>query len=98
MGHGDRGYKMSSEQETLFPIDHIPREKKEWEKEWQGMPEFIQDDLSSYRKIIIHFRSDEDVKKFSQLIDQPITPKQPSLWYPKLDVRRYAHLRYVDES
>ena len=79
-------------------FDDLPLDKKEWEKEWKDMPEFIQEDLSSYRKIIVHFRNDEDVKKFSELVGQYISPKQPSLWYPQLDIMRYAHLRYVDES
>lgn len=71
---------------------------KLWEKEWKDMPEFNQEDLTSYRKIVIHFRSPEDVKEFSELIGQRITPKQPSLWFPKMEPRRYAHLMWVDDE
>jgi hypothetical protein len=66
-----------------------------WENEWKDMPEFIQEDLTSNRKIIVHFRTQEDVIKFSELIRQKITPKQSSLWFPEMPPRRYAHLRYV---
>jgi hypothetical protein len=69
-----------------------------WQDEWQDMPEFIQEDLTSKRKIIVHFRNDEDVEKFAELIGQKITPKQSSLWYPHMPPRRYANNRYVDES
>lgn len=72
--------------------------ENKWQKEWKGMPEFVQEDLTSHRKIIIHFRNNEDIKKFGELIGQKITPKQPSLWFPKQEIRRYANKRYVDES
>lgn len=62
---------------------------------WVGMPEFIQRDLTSYRKVIVHFRSDEDVGKFSELIGQKITLRQKALWYPYMPPRRYAGLLYT---
>ena len=71
--------------------------KFSWEIEWKNMPEFVQEDLTSFRKIIVHFRNQDDVDAFSVLMEQKITPKQPSLWYPKMDVRRYADKRYIDE-
>lgn len=72
--------------------------ENDWQKEWKGMPEFVQEDLTSYRKIIVHFRNNEDVKRFSELLDQKITPKQPSLWFPEMQPRRYAHLRYENNE
>jgi hypothetical protein len=66
-------------------------------KEWQNMPEFVQDDLTSHRKIVLHFRNDGDVERFAKLICQDITPKQPSTWFPVMPPRRYAHLVYNDE-
>ena len=72
--------------------------ENEWQKEWKYMPEFVQEDLTSYRKIVVHFRNSEDVKRFSELIGQKITPRQPSLWYPKQEIRKYADKEYIDES
>ena len=68
-----------------------------WKDEWQDMPEFKMEDLSSFRKIVVHFRNQEDIDKFAKLIGQKIT-KAPSLWYPGWKKRRYADKRYVDES
>ena len=68
-----------------------------WKDEWQDMPEFEMEDLSSFRKIIVHFRNQEDIDKFAELISQKIT-KAPSIWYPEWEKRRYADKRYVDES
>jgi hypothetical protein len=72
--------------------------ENEWQKEWKDMPEFIQEDLTSFRKIVVHFRNKEDVKQFSELLSQKNTPKQPSLWYPEMPKRRYAHLIYVENE
>ena len=68
-----------------------------WKDEWQDMPEFEMEDLSSFRKIIVHFRNQEDIDKSAELIGQKIT-KAPSIWYPEWKKRRYADKRYVDES
>ena len=68
-----------------------------WKDEWQDMPEFEMEDLSSFRKIIVHFRNQEDIDKFAELIGQKIT-KAPSIWYPEWKKRRHADKRYVDES
>ena len=83
-----------SNQNSLFEEKDI---KKGWENEWQDMPEFEMEDLSSFRKIVVHFRNQEDIDKFAELIGQKIT-KAPSLWYPEWKKRRYADKRYVDES
>jgi len=69
-----------------------------WKKEWKDMPEFIQKDLTSYRKINIHFRNEEDIKIFSDLINQKITPKQKSLWFPYMPPRRYANKLYINKN
>jgi hypothetical protein len=68
------------------------------EKEWVDMPEFVMEDLTSYRKIIIHFRNEADIERFSKLIKQKITPKQKSLWFPHMPPRRYADKLYADEE
>ena len=70
---------------------------KEWEEHWQGMPEYVMEDLTSFKSIVVHFASQEDVNKFAELIGQKITPKQPSTWFPQAEIRRYADKRYYDE-
>jgi len=39
----------------------------DWMEEWKDMPEYINEDLSSKRQIIVHFRNDEDVQEFAEL-------------------------------
>ena len=66
------------------------------EKEWKGMPEFNQKDLTPYRTIIVHFKTREDMSAFAKLINQRITPRTQSLWYPEVTIETYADKRYVD--
>jgi hypothetical protein len=72
-------------------------EKFNWRKEWEGMPEFLQEDLTPYRVLNVRFRNEEDVQEFTRLMEQVITPKQKALWFPYAEFRRASHLRYVDE-
>ena len=72
-------------------------EEFDWRKEWQGMPEFFQEDLTPYRVLNLRFRNEEDVQEFAKLVEQVITPKQKALWFPFAEFRRASQLRYVDE-
>ena len=74
------------------------KKKFDWDDEWTDMPEFVMEDQSPKRKIVVSFRNEEDVQKFAELVDQKITPKQKSLWYPFMPKRTYADKRYVDED
>ena len=87
---------MSKKKQT-FLFEQLA-DNEDWRKEWQDMPEFKQEDLTSVRAIKVHFRSEEDALAFGELIGQKITPKLRSLWFPEAEIRRYADKRYVDES
>lgn len=56
----------------------------DWQKEWEGMPEFEQEDAGPYRSIQIHFRGEEDIAGFQTLIGQGFTDKAKSIWFPAL--------------
>ena len=86
---------MQKKQKTLFPE---LENKEEWHAEWQGMPEFICEDQTSFRKIVVHFRNQDDVDAFAELLGQRITPKIPSIWHPELKPRERLKYRYADES
>lgn len=67
-----------------------------WEIEWQGMPEFRNEDLEPERSLIVHFESAADVRKFAEAIGQPVGPNVKSLWFPEAEIVRYADKRYAD--
>lgn len=74
--------------------DYIPK----WEKEWQDMPEFVSEDLTPFKTILVHFRNKEDMKEFGKLLDQGVGLKTKSVWFPKFAHRKLANLRYADEK
>lgn len=68
---------------------------KDPEDEWEGMPEFTQDNKESFRSVIVHFNTPEDIKEFFSLIGQNDTGKTKSIWFPpqeKMDTeaKRYG--------
>lgn len=79
-------------QDSLFPDF-----ENEIEKEWQDMPEFIQKDKQPIKQLIISFKNFDDYKKFAKLIDQPLTQKTQSVWFPKALIETYADKIYTDE-
>ena len=72
-------------------------ERKEWEKHWINMPEYVQEDNPPYKRLIVSFRNKEDYDEFSTLIDQKLTEKTKSIWHPKLDREANTLLRWIEE-
>lgn len=66
-------------QQTIFHSSKLEK----WREEWQDMPEFIQKDLTPFKTLSVHFEKEEDMKNFSKLINQKLTNKTKSIWYPK---------------
>lgn len=75
-----------------------PSEKIDPDKEWDGMPEFNQEDKSAYRSLKVNFANDSDVERFSKLVEQKITEKTRGIWYPAAEIGTYADKRYVDKN
>lgn len=86
-----------SENPTLFNLDNDDLQSG-WKKEWQDMPEFKHDNLYPFKTIKVHFANIEDIKKFSELLNQVITTDTKSIWFPKLKINEYKNKWYSDES
>jgi hypothetical protein len=71
----------------------------EWKKEWEGMPEFIQEKTDKpYAQIIFRFANEEDLKDFAKIIGQKLTNKTKSAWHPQIERGINANKIYVYES
>lgn len=81
--------KEKLKQDYLFQVESLHDEH------WKGMPDFHMEDMTSHRKIVVHFRNDSDFAKFTELMGQGIGPKQPSIWYPEMPNRKASHLIYT---
>lgn len=65
--------------------------------EWDGMPEFVQEKQESFAKIIVRFEAEKDLEEFAKLIDQKLTSKTKSIWYPFKSHWGKEKNVYVDE-
>lgn len=66
--------------------------------EWEGMPEFDQQDKTPFRTLRVHFADQAAVDAFAELTNQKITEATRMLWYPEIEIERYADKHYVDEG
>lgn len=64
--------------------DLLGDESFDWQKEWQGMPEFVQDDMKSIASVVVNFLTAEDMNAFSELIGKRITFTTKSVLFPVL--------------
>jgi hypothetical protein len=69
-----------------------------WEDEWQGMPEFVQDDRGPYKTIYVHFKNEKDVEDFAKLVEQKINPQTKFIWFPKAKHEDLLSYRCVDSD
>jgi hypothetical protein len=78
-------------------LDWMKNDGVDYEKEWQGMPEFNQEDLGGIQKIAVNFKTREDVIEFKKLIGQNITDRTRSIWYPEAEKLKLNEEVYRDE-
>jgi len=64
------------------------------DEEWKGMPEFEQENLNPKKQIIVSFANDKDRVEFSKLINQKITEKTKSIWFPQQEIDSVKDLNY----
>ena len=65
--------------------------------EWRGMPEYNQPNNTAFRQIIVEFDNDKEVEAFAVLLEQSVTEKTKSLWYPPRDKNIVVDLFWVAE-
>lgn len=68
------------------------------EAEWQGMPEFDQENQKGFKIILVHFPNQKSVDVFAKLVDQTITEKTKFIWFPKAKKSSTKDAIYLDES
>ncbi len=67
-----------------------------WEQAWQGMPEFVQNDIMPWKTVYVHFEDRAGMEAFSERIGQVVDLKTAYIWYPEATIEKVAHRRYVD--
>lgn len=69
-------------QEWGLPLGLGTPEQVNYEKEWQGMPEYGNEDLTPAAQLTIYFATVEDKLAFGELIGQGLTDKTRWVWHP----------------
>lgn len=64
------------------------------QKEWQDMPGFNSEDITSKYQLIVHFESLENKIEFSDLIGCKLTEKTKSITWPEKIIDKVNDLRY----
>lgn len=97
----DLGFDLSltgfdeSELTSLF-LEHEEGET-DASAEWEGMPEF-EDDDPCFRKVIVSFDAEEDVKRFFDLVGQVDSGKTKSIWFPAKEKRDLESMRWSEDE
>lgn len=66
--------------------------------EWVGMPEFEQETIKTFHNLIIHFKTEEDMNAFAELLGQVINKTTKYLYYPKQENDSWAKYKVENES
>lgn len=82
-------------QTKLFESEQPPK----WVEEWQGMPEFVQQQSEKpYAQITIRFSNENDLQEFAKIIGQKLTKNTKSIWHPAIERGINANKLYINES
>ena len=66
--------------------------------EWQGMPEFENEDQTSKFQATVHFANEADVQAFEELLKQKIPTNTRAIWYPKAERQVVRGSGYVSNG
>jgi hypothetical protein len=66
--------------------------------EWDGMPEFNQEDDVPYKSLIVHFENEDYFKDFCLLIKQVVSDDAKYIYHPKQIRDDVKSVAYKDES
>jgi hypothetical protein len=66
--------------------------------EWDGMPEFNQEDDAPYKSLIVHFENEDYFKDFCNLINQVVSDDAKYIYHPKKIRDDVKSVGYKDES
>lgn len=68
------------------------------EDEWEGMPAFGGEDQSGIKQLIIHFKTMDDYFLFGVMINQKLSEKTKSIWYPEIERGSQTDHVYKEET
>ena len=58
--------------------------------------DYSNENTMGVKTILLHFKTEEDVREFSELVHQTITPKTKYLWFPKQPTDEASQYQYEE--
>jgi ParB-like chromosome segregation protein Spo0J len=66
-------------------------------KEWEGMPEFEQNDKMAFKTLAVHLKDQDAVDEFARIIDQKIGAKTRFVWFPLIEIKTHVDKRWATQ-
>jgi len=66
--------------------------------EWEDMPEFEQEDKTKFSSVIVNFPTELDMIKFANLLQQKVTDKTKSIYFPEQKREGVLDISYEDSE
>ena len=83
-------------QKEMFQEDKVlNKDDESWRSEWKQMPEYEVQNKEAIKKISVSFETEEDMKKFSDLIGRNITMETKGIFFPVIEKDK---LEYIDDA
>jgi hypothetical protein len=60
---------------------------------WDAMPSFHQDDRLGFHHLVVHFKDQAAIDDFARMVNKPVTTATKYLWFPEIEIDRYADKR-----
>ena len=75
--------------------EHFYGPRQNAHDEWQGMPEFDQEDAFGVLTLKVRFLTEDDIATFAQLVGQRVSLETKSIWFPQQEPAHVTGLGYV---
>ena len=69
----------------------------DWKKQWTDMNEYKQENVKYYSNIDFFLEEGFSISKFSELVEQSLTPQTKSLYYPRVEPGANSSKRYTSK-
>lgn len=69
-----------------------------WKEHWKEMPEFVQGNTEPWKTVYVHLRSREDMKVLEAVLEQRLSEKTKSVWFPAHERVNRICMGYVEEA
>lgn len=83
--------------EMVYENARYLNEDNPWD-EWQHMPEYDVMGDNCFLELEITVEDDSYIPELVKMLEQNITPKTKSIWFPKLEISDYSQICYRSES